>query len=138
MIYYNFQLANTLLVVFIPLIICATLNILLIVALRRNTMPMAMLNDCTAQKSLIIARNKTERKVANDNQANLIRTSKQMSKIQVTIMVTIIISSFIICNAPGAIITLLITINPNLFDQRASFSFFFRRLIEFFRASDSH
>lgn len=67
MIYYNFQLANTLLVVFIPLIICATLNILLIVALRRNTMPMAMLNDCTAQKSLIIARNKTERKVANDN-----------------------------------------------------------------------
>ncbi|PAV56511.1 hypothetical protein WR25_00213 [Diploscapter pachys] len=56
------SLANTLLVVFIPLIICATLNILLIVALRRNTMPMAMLNDCTAQKSLIIARNKTERK----------------------------------------------------------------------------
>ncbi|PAV86118.1 hypothetical protein WR25_24437 isoform B [Diploscapter pachys] len=61
------SLANTLLVVFIPLIICATLNILLIVALRRNTMPMAMLNDCTAQKSLIIARNKTERKVTNDN-----------------------------------------------------------------------
>ncbi|KIH64131.1 hypothetical protein ANCDUO_05561 [Ancylostoma duodenale] len=51
-------------------------------------MPVHMLKDSQAQQSLLVARNKTERKV--------------------TIMVTVIISSFIICNAPGAILHLFV------------------------------
>ncbi|KAK6753314.1 hypothetical protein RB195_012734 [Necator americanus] len=44
-----------------------------------------MLKDSQTQQTLLVARNKTERKV--------------------TIMVTVIIISFIICNAPGAILS---------------------------------
>ncbi|CAJ0589797.1 unnamed protein product [Cylicocyclus nassatus] len=70
------------------------LNTLLVLALKKNTMPMHMLKDSQAQQSLLVARNKTERKV--------------------TIMVTVIITSFIICNAPGAILFITRKFNENL------------------------
>ncbi|PIO72188.1 hypothetical protein TELCIR_05894 [Teladorsagia circumcincta] len=78
-------------VVLIPLVICSLLNILLVLALKKNTMPMQMLKDSQAQQTLLEARNKTERKV--------------------TIMVTVIITSFVICNAPGAILSFLLLNN---------------------------
>uniref|UniRef100_A0A7I4YUH0 G_PROTEIN_RECEP_F1_2 domain-containing protein n=1 Tax=Haemonchus contortus TaxID=6289 RepID=A0A7I4YUH0_HAECO len=78
-------------VVVIPLVICSLLNILLVSALKKNTMPTQMLKDSQAQQTLLDARNKTERKV--------------------TIMVTVIITSFVVCNAPGAILAFLIQNN---------------------------
>ncbi|KAK5979874.1 putative G-protein coupled receptor F59B2.13, partial [Trichostrongylus colubriformis] len=74
-------------VVVIPLVVCSLLNILLVLALKKNTMPIQMLKDSQTQQTLLEARNKNERKV--------------------TIMVTVIITSFIVCNAPGAILTFL-------------------------------
>uniref|UniRef100_A0A1I7X7X9 G_PROTEIN_RECEP_F1_2 domain-containing protein n=1 Tax=Heterorhabditis bacteriophora TaxID=37862 RepID=A0A1I7X7X9_HETBA len=75
-------------VVLVPLIVCALLNILLVLALKKNTMPVHMLTDSHSQQTLIVARNKTERKI--------------------TIMVTVIIASFVVCNAPGAILFIVL------------------------------
>ncbi|EYB99768.1 hypothetical protein Y032_0120g926 [Ancylostoma ceylanicum] len=80
--------------VFVPLVVLSLLNVLLVLALKKNTMPVHMLKDSQAQQSLLVARNKTERKV--------------------TIMVTVIISSFIICNTPGAILYILKKPNTDL------------------------
>ncbi|KJH53433.1 hypothetical protein DICVIV_00371 [Dictyocaulus viviparus] len=94
------HLARTLLllhavsVVLVPLVVCALLNILLVLALKKNTMPIQMLKDSQTQQTLLMARNKTERKI--------------------TIMVTVIITSFIICNAPGAIICVVYQSRINL------------------------
>uniref|UniRef100_A0A0K0DB27 G_PROTEIN_RECEP_F1_2 domain-containing protein n=1 Tax=Angiostrongylus cantonensis TaxID=6313 RepID=A0A0K0DB27_ANGCA len=71
-------------VVLVPLVVCALLNILLVLALKKNTMPIQMLENLQAQQKILMARNKAEQKV--------------------TIMVTAIITSFVICNAPGAIL----------------------------------
>ncbi|VDM56583.1 unnamed protein product [Angiostrongylus costaricensis] len=71
-------------VVLVPLVVCALLNILLVLALKKNTMPIQMLENLQAQQKILMARNKAEQKV--------------------TIMVTVIITSFVICNAPGAIL----------------------------------
>ncbi|CAD6198786.1 unnamed protein product [Caenorhabditis auriculariae] len=81
------MLLHMMLVVLVPLVVSAALNILLILALKRNTMPIRMLNDSHVQQSLITARNKIERKV--------------------TLMVTVILTSFIVCNAPGAVVFLI-------------------------------
>ncbi|KAK6753315.1 hypothetical protein RB195_012734 [Necator americanus] len=72
-------------VVFVPFVVLTLLSTLLVLALKKNTMPVHMLKDSQTQQTLLVARNKTERKV--------------------TIMVTVIIISFIICNAPGAILS---------------------------------
>ncbi|VDM75982.1 unnamed protein product [Strongylus vulgaris] len=71
-------------VVLVPFIVLTLLNTLLVLALKKNTMPMHMLKDSQAHQTLLVARNKTERKV--------------------TIMVTVIITSFIVCNTPSAIL----------------------------------
>ncbi|CAI2355025.1 unnamed protein product [Caenorhabditis sp. 36 PRJEB53466] len=71
-------------VVIIPMLLSSTLNALLVCALRKNSMPLRMLNDSHVHKSLIVQRTRTERKV--------------------TAMVTVILSSFIACNAPGAFV----------------------------------
>ncbi|VDO80317.1 unnamed protein product [Heligmosomoides polygyrus] len=52
-------------VVVIPLVVCSLLNILLVLALKKNTMPIQMLKDSQSQQTLLEARNKTERKVLN-------------------------------------------------------------------------
>ncbi|CAB3396494.1 unnamed protein product [Caenorhabditis bovis] len=90
-------LLHMLLVVLVPLIVSAALNILLILALKQNSMPLRMLNDSHVHQSLIIARSKTERKV--------------------TIMVSVILTSFIICNAPGAIFFLFKEHDHKNFDK---------------------
>uniref|UniRef100_A0A8R1HNC1 G_PROTEIN_RECEP_F1_2 domain-containing protein n=1 Tax=Caenorhabditis japonica TaxID=281687 RepID=A0A8R1HNC1_CAEJA len=74
-------------VVIIPMLLSTTLNTLLVCALRKNSMPLRMLNDSHVHQSLIVQRTRTERKV--------------------TAMVTVILSSFIACNAPGAFVFVL-------------------------------
>ncbi|WKY10614.1 hypothetical protein Q1695_002739 [Nippostrongylus brasiliensis] len=88
-------------VVVIPLVICSLLNILLVMALKKNTMPMQMLKDSHSQQTLLEARNKTERKI--------------------TVMVTVIITSFIVCNAPGAVLSFVITTKVRILPDSETF-----------------
>ncbi|CAI5452165.1 unnamed protein product [Caenorhabditis angaria] len=81
------MMVNMICIVIIPLFVTTILNVLLIMALRKNTMPLRMLNDSQIHKSLIIQRTKNERKV--------------------TLMVAVIITCFIVCNTPGAIVFIL-------------------------------
>ncbi|KHN80885.1 Putative G-protein coupled receptor F59B2.13 [Toxocara canis] len=83
-------LVQALSVVIVPCILMAVLNILLILSLKKHTFPMDMLigQQHKDLQPIVIAKSKTEKKV--------------------TIMVIVILSSFTLCNMPGAILYILI------------------------------
>uniref|UniRef100_A0A0M3K614 G_PROTEIN_RECEP_F1_2 domain-containing protein n=1 Tax=Anisakis simplex TaxID=6269 RepID=A0A0M3K614_ANISI len=83
-------LIQALTVVIIPCILMAILNILLILSLKKHTFPSDML---TVQQR-------------KDNHQILITKSKTEKK--VTIMVVVILTSFTLCNMPGAIMYILV------------------------------
>ncbi|EGT58648.1 hypothetical protein CAEBREN_00383 [Caenorhabditis brenneri] len=85
-------------VVIIPMVLSTSLNILLVCALRKNSMPLRMLNDSHVHQSLIVQRTRTERKV--------------------TAMVTVILSSFIACNVPGSVVFIMKESDDHFDDSR--------------------
>uniref|UniRef100_A0A1I7V422 G_PROTEIN_RECEP_F1_2 domain-containing protein n=2 Tax=Caenorhabditis tropicalis TaxID=1561998 RepID=A0A1I7V422_9PELO len=94
----HFQFVHMIFVVIIPMVLSTSLNILLVCALRKNSMPLRMLNDSHVHQSLIVQRTRTERKV--------------------TAMVTVILSSFIACNVPGSVVFVMKESDDHFDDSR--------------------
>uniref|UniRef100_A0A915B465 G-protein coupled receptors family 1 profile domain-containing protein n=1 Tax=Parascaris univalens TaxID=6257 RepID=A0A915B465_PARUN len=83
-------LVQALTVVIMPCILMTILNVLLILSLKKHTFPLDMIHgeQLTGRQAIVITKSKTEKKV--------------------TTMVIVILSSFTLCNMPGAILYILV------------------------------